>query len=97
MNNIKICRICEIHKDILEFQVNNRVCMQCKNKKNYDSTYFKEYYINKTKELLKKKYLDNQEHYKTKSLNHYNKLMDERGRKPRGRPKKEILVEKVIN
>ena len=98
-NNMKICKICLIEKDSkIDFQPVNLVCLKCKNfKQNLkNKEYFKEYY-KKNKEIMKEKYINNSEHYKKKALVNYHKNMNEEGRviRSRGRPKKEIVVEKI--
>lgn len=90
----KICKDCDIEKPCDKFQVNNRVCIQCKSKKHHKTEYFSKYYHehkeenkkyrDENKDKFKQYYQNKKEEIKEKyKIKHANDI-----KKPRGRPKK---------
>ena len=93
-NNTKICTECLIEKDLFQFQIQNKLCKSCKNKKHYS----KEYYL-KHKAESHQNYLDNREEKKLKSKIRFHKLSLLENRpinNKKGRPKIEIDINDVI-
>ena len=90
--NTKKCKTCLLEKSIYDFQVQNNRCIKCKNAIHRNPAYYKLYY-EKHKEDMHQKYLDNSEVIKEKYKNRYHELCEKENRpkKGRGRPKKEIV------
>ena len=91
--NTKKCKTCLLEKSIYDFQPQNWNCIKCKNLLHRNPAYYKEYY-EKHKKDMHQKYLDNSEVIKEKYKNRYHELCEKENRpkKGRGRPKKEIVV-----